>query len=167
MLLTETQASLIAWGIGGAVMAGGAFMALWMLRDDRRGLAGVGLLLAFAGFIFAISKFANGTRVLVMKGDDAGFVRSDLRVYGTASYTYSSGQSETIRWLHARHVIVNDTPRALKLQTVRYGAGLSGIDEIAPFRRRDVDGIVRHFGPADRPPASIDTGEYERYWLYW
>ena len=167
MLLTETQASLIAWGIGGALIAAGVFMALWMLRDDRRGLAGVFLLVAFAGFIFAISRFSHGTRVLLMQGAEASFVKSDLRLYGTHTYSYSDRHTEQLHWLGPRHIIINDTPRPLKLQTVRYGYGLSEIEEIAPFERRELNGIVRHFGPGDAPPAQIDTGEPQRYWVYW
>lgn len=167
MLVQDWQASAIAWGIGGPVIAAGAFMALRMFLDDRPGLARVWLLLVFAGFIFAISRFSHGTRVLLMQGTEASFVKSDLRLYGSRTYSYPNGQREQLHWLGPRHIIVNDTPRPLKLKIVRYGYGLSELEEIAPFHRRDLDGIVRRFGPGDAPPARIDTGESERYWVYW
>lgn len=37
MLLTEAQASLIAWGIGAAVILAGAALGYWLRRTGRPG----------------------------------------------------------------------------------------------------------------------------------
>ena len=168
MLLTATQATAIAWGIGGTLMAIGAIAWWWLRREERRGAAAC-LLLVFAGYGVGISKYANGTRVLLMRGDDASYVRSDLRLYGTTTYVYASGRTEPLRWLHARQIIVNDTPRSLTLRTMQYGYGMSSNRPIGPSESHRINGVVEHFGPADQPPASIDSAGYgaTKYWLYW
>lgn len=155
----------IAWAIGGAFIVAGALLGYWLHRTERPGGGVVFAVLAVAGYILSMANFTNGTRVLVMKGDDRGYVRSDLRLYGTATYTYADGRSENLRWLGARHIIINDTTRTLKLGTVRYGAGLTTTEEIAPFHRADAGGILDHFGPGDRPPAQ--STRMELYWLHW
>lgn len=166
MLLTETQAAAIAWGIGGAVMVAGALLGYWLRRTERRG-AGVAFgVLLFVGYAIAISRYANGTRVLLMQGDHARFVKSELRLYGSETYTFADGRVESLQWLGVPHIVINDTPRPLKLTGVAYGFGASGTASIAPFERRDVDGIIRHFGPGDSPPSQSREGMV-RYWLSW
>lgn len=167
MLVTETQATSIAWGIGGTLMAIGVVAWWWLRREERRGAA-VCLLLVFAGYAVGISKFANGTRVLVMRGDDRSYLRSDLRLYGTANYVYASGRTEPLRWLESRQIIVNDTPRMLILRTVQYGYGLSSDRPIEPSENHGISGFVEYFGPGDQPPSSVEsTGGATRYWLSW
>lgn len=168
MLVTETHATAIAWGIGGTLMAIGAVAWRWLRREERRGAAAC-LLLVFAGYAVGISKFANGTSVLVMRGDDRSYVRSDLRLYGTTNYVYASGRTEPLRWLEARHIIVNDTPRTLTLRSVQYGYGMSSDKLINASESHSIAGFVEHFGPADQPPASIGTAGYggTKYWLSW
>jgi hypothetical protein len=168
MLLTETQSTAISWALGGVVILAGLGLGFWLRRGGRPGGGMAVAVFALAGYIIAISRFANGTPVLVMRGDEAGFVRTDHRLYGTTTYAYANGQSDDLHWMAARHLIVNDTPRTLKLRTVRYGFGaVSGTEDIAPYRRRELKGRLRHFGPGDPPPGRIDTGEWERYWLFW
>lgn len=168
MLLSEFQAAALAWTCGGAVIAAGLIAAVVMFRSGRLIAGYLCVAAALAGFVLATSNFANGTRVLVMRGDAASFVRSDLRLYGSSTYPYADGHTEHLHWRGARHIIVNDTPRPLMLKGVAYGAGgVPVTKEIAPFQRAEIDGIVRHFGPADAPPSRIDTGEWVRYWLYW
>lgn len=168
MMLTPWQATTVAWTLGGLFIVGGALLAYWLRSRDRPGAGPVLVVLVLLGYIIAISRFANGTPVLIIRGDESSFVRSDARLYGSMSYSYADGHRESLEWLAARHLIVNDSPRTLKLRTVRYGyGGLSGIGEIAPFRQRALDGLLRHFGPDDPPPAQVETGESHRHWLYW
>lgn len=169
MLLTATQATLIAWGIGGTLMALGALAGWWLRREERSGAGPVFLLLVVIGYGFAISKYANGTRVLLMKGDQAGYARSDLRLYGSTPYAFGSGRTEVLRWLDSRQIIVNDTPRTLTLRRVQYGYGLSSDTPIASSASYGIEGVVEHFGPSDRPPSSINTTGYgaTKYWLSW
>jgi len=165
MLITEGQATPLAWGVGGTVIAAGVLLGFWLRRTERPG-AGVAFgLLAFVGYALGIANFTNGTRVLLLQGDNDRYVRSDLRLYGSAAYTFADGRAETLSWLRAPHIVLNDTPRPLKLRTVRYGAGLSSEEPVGPFQRVDVDGIIRHFGPADPPPS--ESAGYERHWLTW
>ena len=166
MLISETQATAIAWSAGGLLVLIGALIWYRMRAAGRPGAAIVLAVLALAGYLVAISRFANGTRVLIMRGDDAGYVRTDMRLYGSTTHTYANGRNESFSWQPARHIVINDTTRALRLVTVRYGAGFSSTQTLEPFQRIELNGLVRHFGPNDRPPEQTAAG-YEVFWLSW
>lgn len=167
MLITETQAGLIAWGIGGACMLAGLAGAFWFFRDDRR-LPAIGCaMLAFAGLLVANSRHANGTRVLLI--EDAGHAprRTDLRLYGTIVRPFGNGTSARLRWLEPRHIIVNDTAHELSLHSVAYGYGASSRRAVGPYSAVELDGLLDHYGPTDRPPSSVGGYGGTRYWLTW
>lgn len=167
MLLTGTQAALIAWGIGGACMVAGLAGAVWFFRDDRRLPATGCAMLALAGLVLANSRQANGTRVLLI--EDAGRAPrlTDLRVYGTVVRPLGNGTPAHLRWLKPRQIIVNDTAHELILHTVLYGYGLSSKQPVRPYSVVELDRLLDYYGPTDRPPASVEGYGGPRYWLTW
>ena len=169
MLVPNWLAETIAWGLGGGIMLGALLLGRRLLRSERPLRALVVLPVALFGLIFAVSKWANGTRVLIVQSDRGRAVRQDLRLYGVKEYRFRNGSSGVLTMGPGRHVVVNDTVSQLTLTTVRYGYGPSSSVAIAPFSSHHSDGIITNFGPQDAPPSEIQSSEYgaQRYWLRW
>lgn len=169
MLVANWLAETMAWGLGGGIILGAVLFGRRLLRSERP-LRALGMLpVALFGLIFAGSKWANGTRVLIVQSDRGRAVRQDLRLYGVKEYRFRNGSATELTMGPGRHLVVNDTVSQLTLKTVRYGYGLSSSDAIAPFSTYHSDGIITNFGPQDAPPAEIQSTEHgaQRYWLRW
>jgi hypothetical protein len=170
MLVPGWVAETIAWGVGGGIIVGALLLARWFMARERKAAALLMLPVALFGLIFAVSKWANGTRVLIVGQDQAGRAsRTDLRLYGAEDYRYRNGSSGDLTCRDSRHIVVNDTPYPLVLESVRYGYGVSTSEPIGGFSRHCSEGIVTNFGPGEAPPPKIETTEYgaTKYWLHW
>lgn len=170
MLVANWLAEMIAWGLGGGIMLGALLLGRRLLRGERPRLALLMLPVALFGLVFAVSKWANGTRILIVQADPAGrALRQDLRLYGVRDYRFRNGSAGTLTMGPGRQLVVNDTASAMKLETVRYGYGLSTSNAIPPFSVYHSEYIITNFGPGDPPPAEIQTTEYggQRSWLRW
>lgn len=168
MLLTASQANLFSWAVGAVIFAAFAVPGIVLVRRDRgwgKLLVVVGLI---AGFFAAVSKPANGSRVLIVRvGADGQPVRDDRRVYGSAGYRMSNGAARTLTWNTAAEILVNDTPAPLVLTKAVYGVPVADEERtvIDPFQVKLLDDWILHFGPNDQPPST--SYELTRYWLHW
>jgi len=169
MLVPMWVASVLAWSAGGAIIVTAMLGARRFLKNERPLLALLMVPVALFGLLLAVSRWANGTRVLIVQADPAGrALRLDLRLYGAKEYRFRDGSVARLTMSSGRHLVVNDTSSPLTLEHVRYGYGVSTSQRIAPFSAHP-SGIITNFGPQDPPPAKIQTTEYggERFWLRW
>ena len=170
--------------IGGfalCVFFGGALIPKNVDRDSPRGkkirtwilsVLAVLVVLGIAGF--AIDPFATPV-VLIVATDGASPTIAKRDLFGTSSYVFRDGHSETLAHVDGTE-IVNDTTIGMHVETTSYGDAnmatlvkITSTPEEAPASKiTSVHHPIEHVGPSDPPPEKVE-GHFaaERYWLTW
>ena len=154
----------------GVTVAGLSAVILRVLpRGGRRVLiclAGIAL-----GILIAVVPHLIGVDVILVRQDASGFVAATrARLVGTTGYRFADGHTETLG-KSGRTLVVNDTPRVLRVETVYYGSiGLPSEPRPIPAMTAYASLVeIDNVGPDHPPPAQVESSiSFEiRHWLTW